>query len=85
MARFVCPLNKKIASNLYEGMDICPFECGHLPPLYKSAIRISVLILYNTPTSVCLTKGMGAAQNRPKLQFCMERGSGPPPPPPGKC
>ena len=35
MARFVCPLNKNIASNLYEGMDICPFECGHLPPLYK--------------------------------------------------
>ena len=39
----------KIVSNLYEGMDICPFECGHLPPLYKSAIRISVLFLYNTP------------------------------------
>ena len=45
----VCPLHKKIVSNLYEGMDICPFECGHLPPLYKSAIRISVLFLYNTP------------------------------------
>ena len=30
-------------------MDICPFKCGHLPPLYKSAIRISVLFLYNTP------------------------------------
>ena len=50
MARVVCPLhNKKIVSNLYEGMDIAPFECGHLPPLYKSAIRISVLFLYNTP------------------------------------
>ena len=29
-------------------MDIFPFEYGHLPPLYKSAIRISVLFLYNT-------------------------------------
>ena len=41
-------LHKKIVSNLYEGMDIFPFECGHLPPLYKSAIRISILFLYNT-------------------------------------
>ena len=31
------PYIKKIVSNLHEGMDICPFEYGHLSPLYKSA------------------------------------------------